>query len=67
MRFANHDGRLTLIAAGPDDELDGASGIDIHEASGGRIPADPALAMETWDEVLACARNAEPAASVTLQ
>lgn len=67
MRFANHDGRLTLIAAAPDDELDGVRGIDMHEASGGRIPADPALALESWDEVLACARKPESAASVTLQ
>jgi hypothetical protein len=41
MRFANDDGRLTLIARGSDDELDGATGIDVHAASGGQIPADP--------------------------
>jgi hypothetical protein len=51
MRFANHDGRLTLISAGPDDELGGATGIDRHEASGGRIPAEPELALQTWGEV----------------
>lgn len=48
MRFANHEGRLTLISAGPDDELDGATGIDVHEASGGAIPADPELALQAW-------------------
>ncbi len=41
MRFANHDGRLTLITAGPDDELDGTTGVDAQAASGGRTPADP--------------------------
>jgi 2-keto-4-pentenoate hydratase/2-oxohepta-3-ene-1,7-dioic acid hydratase in catechol pathway len=67
MRFANHDGRLTLISAGPDDDLDGATGIDMHEASGGRIPADPELALQTWGEVLTYARAPERTERVALR
>jgi 2-keto-4-pentenoate hydratase/2-oxohepta-3-ene-1,7-dioic acid hydratase in catechol pathway len=67
MRFANHDGRLTLIAAGPDDELDGAAGIDVHAASGGRIPADPELALQAWAEVLACSRNPQPTQPISIR
>jgi hypothetical protein len=67
MRFANHEGRLTLISAGPNDELDGATGIDMHEASGGRIPADPELPLQTWGEVLTYARAPEGTERVTLR
>jgi 2,4-diketo-3-deoxy-L-fuconate hydrolase len=67
MRFANHEGRLTLISAGPDDELDGATGIDVHEASGGAIPADPELALQAWGDVLTWVRNPRPTAATTLR
>src|SRR5579875_2813738 len=53
MRFANLDGRLTLVQGAPEGPLDGASGIDVHAASDGAIPADPALALARWEDVLA--------------
>jgi 2-keto-4-pentenoate hydratase/2-oxohepta-3-ene-1,7-dioic acid hydratase in catechol pathway len=56
MRFANHEGRLTLLGGGSEDERDGATGIDLHAASGGRISAEP-LALQAWVEVLAAARE----------
>jgi hypothetical protein len=55
MRFANYDGRLTLIAGGAEDDFEGLTGIDLHAASGGQIPADPELALQAWPEVLASA------------
>jgi hypothetical protein len=67
MRFANHEGRLTLISAGPDDELDGATGIDVHEASGGAISAEPELALQAWGDVLTWARNPGPTAPTILR
>lgn len=67
MRFANHAGQLTLIAVGPDDELDGAAGIDVHVASGHRIPADPALALQAWGEVLACLRDPQPTEPISIR
>ena len=57
MRFANHNGRLTLIEASAPEDLDGARGTDLHEASGGAIPSDPAAALDQWDEVLSAARS----------
>ncbi len=53
MKFANHDGRLTLIDRGSEGELQGARGIDVNRASGGRIPAEPERALELWDDVVA--------------
>jgi len=67
LRFANHDGRLTLIAAAPDDPLGGAIGIDVHAASGGRIPADPELALQAWADVLAGCRDLTRAERVTIE
>ena len=57
MKFANHDGRLTLIDRASDGELQGARGIDVNRASAGRIPAEPEQALEHWDEVQAWARQ----------
>ncbi len=66
MRFANHDGRLTLIDSGAVDDLNGARGTDVHEASGGRLPAEPELAFEQWDEVLRWAAGQPAADGVTI-
>ena len=66
MRFANYDGRLTLIVGGP-DEFDGPTGIDVHAASGGQIPADPDLALRAWPEVLAGASELTSADQVTIE
>jgi 2,4-diketo-3-deoxy-L-fuconate hydrolase len=60
MRFANHGGRLVLLSSPVPDDLNGAGAIDVHDASGGRIPADPALAFGQWDEVVHLAAG-EPA------
>jgi 2,4-diketo-3-deoxy-L-fuconate hydrolase len=57
MRFANHAGRLVLIVADAGDGLDGARAIDLNRASAGRIPAEPALAYECWDEVVRLAAD----------
>jgi 2-keto-4-pentenoate hydratase/2-oxohepta-3-ene-1,7-dioic acid hydratase in catechol pathway len=73
MRFANHDGRLTLVEAAAEDDLHGATGVDVHEASGGRLPAEPEAALLRWDEVLAWAddhrraRSAPGTGVVTLE
>lgn len=67
MRFANHEGRLTLITGGLDDELDGTTGVDVHAASGGRIPADPDRALHAWGDVLTCVRNPLPTEPVTIR
>ncbi len=45
MRFANHDGRLTLLTS------DGR-GVDVERASDGSLPADPDQALARWAEVL---------------
>jgi 2,4-diketo-3-deoxy-L-fuconate hydrolase len=66
MRFANHAGRLTLISSSSGDAIDGARGVDVHAASGGRIPADPQLAFAQWDAVLECARDLPPAGDVVI-
>jgi 2-keto-4-pentenoate hydratase/2-oxohepta-3-ene-1,7-dioic acid hydratase in catechol pathway len=66
MRFANLDGRLTLVHGAPDGPLDGAPGTDVHSASGGTIPADPALALAMWDEVVAWAHPPGKAPAVTI-
>jgi 2-keto-4-pentenoate hydratase/2-oxohepta-3-ene-1,7-dioic acid hydratase in catechol pathway len=55
MRMANVAGRATLVASW-DDEL---TGHDLETASGGALPADPAAALERWDEVCAFAASAE--------
>jgi 2-keto-4-pentenoate hydratase/2-oxohepta-3-ene-1,7-dioic acid hydratase in catechol pathway len=47
VRFANLAGRSTLLSGG--------LAIDVHHASGGRLPADPAEAYEQWDELRAWA------------
>jgi 2-keto-4-pentenoate hydratase/2-oxohepta-3-ene-1,7-dioic acid hydratase in catechol pathway len=47
MRFINHAGRSTLDAGA-------GRGVDLHRASGGRLPADPAAARERWPELLEC-------------
>jgi 2,4-didehydro-3-deoxy-L-rhamnonate hydrolase len=66
MRFANHDGRLLLVAAGEDGGLPDR-GTDLYIASGGAIPAKPEHAYERWDEVLAIARElSEAPADVTI-
>ncbi len=57
MRFVNHNDRLTLIEASAPEDLDDARGFDLHEASGGAIPSNPAAALDQWDEVLSAARS----------
>ena len=49
MRIANHGGRLALLVS---DGVHGARAIDVNRASAGRVPAEPHLAYEQWDEVL---------------
>ncbi|MGH2909235.1 MAG: fumarylacetoacetate hydrolase family protein, partial [Solirubrobacteraceae bacterium] len=66
MRFANLDGRLTLVHGAPGGPLDGATGTDVHAASDGAIPADPALALAVWDEVVTWSRAPGEAAPVTI-
>jgi 2,4-diketo-3-deoxy-L-fuconate hydrolase len=44
MRFGNVGGRMQLVAG---DRL-----VDVEEASGGRLPADPVAALEQWDAVV---------------
>jgi 2,4-didehydro-3-deoxy-L-rhamnonate hydrolase len=44
MRFINLSGRATLV------DHDG-QGIDVQRASGGRLPASPADALEAWPEL----------------
>jgi 2-keto-4-pentenoate hydratase/2-oxohepta-3-ene-1,7-dioic acid hydratase in catechol pathway len=48
MRFINLGGRATLV------DRDGG-GIDVERASGGRLPAAPAEALDRWPELLAWA------------
>ncbi|MTD59558.1 fumarylacetoacetate hydrolase family protein [Amycolatopsis pithecellobii] len=60
MRFMNHGGRLTLV-------IDDDRGVDVHRASGGSLPADPAQAFERWADVLAWARTTDAEADVTIR
>lgn len=48
MRFINMAGRMTLVA---NDGL----GVDVERASGGRLPASPADALDRWPELEAWA------------
>src|SRR5215212_10658510 len=48
MRFINLAGRMTLVA--PD-----GLGVDVERASGGRLPASPAEALDRWAELEAWA------------
>ena len=50
MKLANHDGRLCLV-------VDGGL-LDVHDASGGRFPAEPAAVYGHWDELVAWAPEA---------
>jgi 2,4-diketo-3-deoxy-L-fuconate hydrolase len=53
MRFGNVGGRMQLVAG------DGL--VDVEEASGGRLPADPVAAVEQWDVVVEWARSVDGA------
>ena len=64
MRFANHDGRLLLVAAA--GERLPERGIDLHTASDGAIPAAPEHALERWDEVLEIARGLDQPGDVRI-
>jgi 2,4-didehydro-3-deoxy-L-rhamnonate hydrolase len=66
MRFVNHGNRLTLVTSPPSDDLAGASGIDVHEASGGQLPAEPERALACWDDVLEWARTQSATADVEI-
>ncbi|WP_116040433.1 fumarylacetoacetate hydrolase family protein [Amycolatopsis palatopharyngis] len=59
MRFANVAGRLTLLT-GP------TTGVDIHSASGGRFPADPAGVYEQWAGLLDWVRELDLATAETV-
>jgi 2-keto-4-pentenoate hydratase/2-oxohepta-3-ene-1,7-dioic acid hydratase in catechol pathway len=59
MRFANYDGRLTLLDA------DGL-GVDVHRASGAALPWSVPEAYERWSEVLAWARSYSGAGDIVL-
>ncbi len=48
MRFINLAGRMTLAG-------DDGAGIDVERASGGRLPASPAAALDRWAELRAWA------------
>jgi 2,4-didehydro-3-deoxy-L-rhamnonate hydrolase len=58
MRFGNVGGRMQLVVG------DGL--VDVEEASGGRLPADPVAALERWDALLEWARSVDGARSVPL-
>lgn len=47
MKLANHDGRLCLVV---EDGL-----LDVHDASDGRFPSEPAAVYGSWDELVAWA------------
>jgi 2,4-didehydro-3-deoxy-L-rhamnonate hydrolase len=49
MRFGNVGGRMQLVFG------DGL--VDVEEASGGRLPADPVAALEQWDAVVEWSRS----------
>jgi 2,4-didehydro-3-deoxy-L-rhamnonate hydrolase len=59
MRFANHDGRLTLVTK------DG-KGLDVERASGGALPSSPDEALQRWSDVVAWAASNEEAGDVTI-
>jgi 2-keto-4-pentenoate hydratase/2-oxohepta-3-ene-1,7-dioic acid hydratase in catechol pathway len=44
MRFGSRDGRLVLVSE--------AGVVDLCEATGGALPADPVAALARWDEVV---------------
>ncbi|HET8664908.1 MAG TPA: fumarylacetoacetate hydrolase family protein [Nocardioides sp.] len=45
MRFATIDGRMKLVAAS-------GKYVDVETASAGRLPADPQIAYERWDDLV---------------
>jgi 2-keto-4-pentenoate hydratase/2-oxohepta-3-ene-1,7-dioic acid hydratase in catechol pathway len=51
VRFGTLDGRFALLAHG--------LALDLHNASGGELPAEPLAALERWDQVLAFAAAAD--------
>jgi 2,4-didehydro-3-deoxy-L-rhamnonate hydrolase len=51
MRFGNVGGRMQLVA--------GEGLVDVEEASGGRMPADPIGALGRWDALLEWARSVD--------
>jgi 2,4-diketo-3-deoxy-L-fuconate hydrolase len=55
MRFGNVGGRMQLVVG------DGL--VDVEEASGGRLPADPVAALEQWDAVVEWARSLDGASA----
>ncbi len=59
MRLANHAGRAVLV-------LDEESGADVHTASSGRFGPDLPGLYDRWEEFLAWAAAALPAADVAL-
>lgn len=59
VRFVNRAGRITLDAGA-------GRGVDVERASGGRLPADPAAALDRWPEVLAWGREHDGEADVEL-
>ncbi|HLH66982.1 MAG TPA: fumarylacetoacetate hydrolase family protein [Solirubrobacteraceae bacterium] len=68
MRLANHGGRLVLLRAGGEGDLDGTTAIDVNLASRGAIPSEPDLAYEHWDEVRRLAEDPpDDAAQVTVE
>lgn len=56
MRFGTCDGRFVLVRDG--------LALDLHDSSGGTLPADPLLALERWGEVTAFAARADWAGGV---
>ena len=52
MRVATVAGRATVLTE--------ANSLDVHHASGGRFPADPAGLFEQWTEFVAWAPTADP-------
>jgi len=60
MKFMNHAGRLTLV-------VDDDRGVDVHRASGGSLPADPAQALDRWTDVLAWAAETDAPPDVTIR
>lgn len=46
MRLATIGGRLTLVLSAAADRV-----VDVHNASGGLLPADPLAALARWDEL----------------
>jgi 2-keto-4-pentenoate hydratase/2-oxohepta-3-ene-1,7-dioic acid hydratase in catechol pathway len=59
MRFANHDGRLTLLT-------EEGRGVDVERASGGTLPAAPDEALRRWPEVLDWAGSNRDAGDVVI-